>query len=462
MEEMKDKRQLWIILFTTSLGSFLTPFMGSSINVAIPEIGLEFFSDAILLSWVAISYLLAASILIVPMGRLADMKGKTRIFLIGIAIYTVGSLLSTMTSSIAMLILFRVIQGCGGAMIFGTSVAIISGIFPPAERGGALGINVAFTYTGLSVGPVVGGALTEAFGWRSIFYLNAAVGVLIILLGMRYLKIKETKDDQTAFDLPGSVLYGAMILLVMLGFQELPDTTGYILFALGAAFAAAFFFREKSTPHPVIRISLFTENRLFALANFAAFINYSSTFAISYLLSYYLQLIRGFGPEQAGLFLIAQPVIQAIFSPATGRLSDRINPSVLATGGMALITAGLMLFTVLSPETSILIIIVDLAFLGFGFALFASPNTHAVMNSVPLKLYGVASGVLGTTRMCGMMTSMGISMLAFSLTIGNTPISLVDPESLLVSINSAFTIFVVLCATGTFASYMVIRNKGEE
>ncbi len=300
---MKDERQLWIILFITSLGSFLTPFMGSSINVAIPEIGMEFFSDAILLSWVAISYLLAASILIVPMGRLADMKGKTRIFLTGIAIYTAGSLLSTMTSSIDMLILFRVIQGCGGAMIFGTSIAIISGIFPPAERGGALGINVAFTYTGLSVGPVVGGALTEAFGWRSIFYLNAAVGILIIILGIKYLRIKETKDDQTAFDLPGSVLYGAMILFVMLGFQELPNTAGYVLFALGAAFAAAFFFREKSTPHPVIRISLFTEKRVFALANFAAFINYSSTFAISYLLSYYLQLIRGFGPEEAGLFL---------------------------------------------------------------------------------------------------------------------------------------------------------------
>ncbi|WP_421910092.1 MFS transporter [Methanolacinia petrolearia] len=154
--------------------------------------------------------------------------------------------------------------------------------------------------------------------------------------------------------------------------------------------------------------------------------------------------------------------MQAIFSPATGKLSDRINPSVLATGGMALITAGLMLFTVLSPETSITIIIVDLALLGFGYALFASPNTHAVMNSVPLKLYGVPSGVLGTTRMCGMMTSMGISMLAFSLTIGNTPISVVDTESLLLSINSAFMIFVILCAVGTFASYMVIRNKGKE
>lgn len=137
MEEMTDKRQLWIILFITSLGSFLTPFMGSSINVAIPEIGMEFFSDAILLSWVAISYLLAASILIVPMGRLADMKGKTRIFLTGIAIYTAGSLLSTMTSSIDMLILFRVIQGCGGAMIFGTSIAIISGTFP-RRKGEAL------------------------------------------------------------------------------------------------------------------------------------------------------------------------------------------------------------------------------------------------------------------------------------------------------------------------------------
>lgn len=459
MEEIADKRRLGMILLITSLGSFLTPFMGSSITVAIPGIGAEFFSDAILLSWVATSYLLTSAIFIVPMGRLADMKGRTRIFLAGIAIYTLGSLLSTMVSSIEMLILFRVIQGCGGAMIFGTSIAIISGAFPPGKRGGAIGINVALVYTGLSVGPVVGGALTEAFGWRSIFYLNAAVGIFIILFGMKYLSIRETTEDEATFDLPGSVLYGAMILFFMLGFQELPDTLGYLLFALGAIAAAAFFFRERSTPHPVIRISLFTENRVFALANFAAFINYSSTFAISFLLSFYLQLIRGFGPAEAGLILIAQPVMQAIFSPATGRLSDRLNPSALATAGMALITAGLMLFAVLTPDMNIWIIIADLAFLGFGFALFASPNTHAVMNSVTERLYGVASGLLGTTRLCGMMTSMGISMLAFSFTIGRTPVALVDPGSLLLSINSAFTIFVILCAAGTFASYMIIRDK---
>lgn len=451
-----------MILFITSLGSFLTPFMGSSINVAIPLIGEEFFSDAILLSWVATAYLLAAAVFIVPMGRLADMKGRTGIFLAGIAIYTLGSLLSTMISSIEMLILFRIIQGCGGAMIFGTSVAIISGAFPPGKRGGALGINVAVVYTGLAVGPVIGGALTEAFGWRSIFYLNAAVGIFIILFGMKYLRIEEKTDEGATFDFPGSILYGVTILLFMLGFQELPEPPGYLLFALGAVAAAGFFLRERVAPHPVIQISLFTKNRVFALANFAAFINYSSTFAISFLLSFYLQLVRGFGPAEAGLILIAQPVLQAIFSPATGRLSDKINPSALATAGMALITAGLMLFAVLSPDMEIWIIIADLAFLGFGFALFASPNTHAVMDSVSERLYGVSSGVLGTTRLCGMMTSMGISMLAFSFTIGRTPIALVDTESLLLSINSAFTIFVILCAVGTFASYMIIRDKGRE
>ena len=451
-----------MILFITSLGSFLTPFMGSSINVAIPLIGEEFFSDAILLSWVATSYLLAAAVFIVPMGRLADMKGRTGIFLAGIAIYTLGSLLSTMISSIEMLIFFRIIQGCGGAMIFGTSVAIISGAFPPGKRGGALGINVAVVYTGLAVGPVIGGALTEAFGWRSIFYLNAAVGIFIILFGMRYLRIEEKTDEEATFDFAGSILYGVTILLFMLGFQELPETPGYLLFALGAIAAAGFFLRERVAPHPVIQISLFTKNRVFALANFAAFINYSSTFAISFLLSFDLQLIRGFGPAEAGLILIAQPVLQAIFSPATGRLSDKINPSALATAGMALITAGLMLFAVLTPDMEIWIIIADLAFLGFGFALFASPNTHAVMDSVSERLYGVASGVLGTTRLCGMMTSMGISMLAFSFTIGRTPIALVDTDSLLLSINSAFTIFVILCAIGTLASYLIIRDKAGE
>ena len=445
-----------IILLVASLGSFLTPFMGSSINIAIPEIGAEFLSDAVLLSWVPTAYLLASAIMIVPMGRLADIRGRTKIFLAGIVIYTLGSLLSTMVPSTEVLIMFRVLQGIGGAMIFGTSVAIVTSVFPASLRGRALGINVAFVYSGLAVGPVVGGILTEFFGWRSIFYANVVIGIFIFIAGLKCLKINEITEKKTRFDYQGSLLYAATIFLIMLGFQELSEPQGLLLMLAGVFTGAFFFIWEKRTEHPVFNITLLTENRVFALSSLAAFINYSATFAIGFLLSIYLQMIKGFSPLNAGLILIAQPVMQVILSPSAGKLSDRIESRILATSGMAMITAGLLLFSFLTEETPVIIIIVNLAFLGIGYALFSSPNTHAVMSSVSERYYGVASGMLGTTRLCGMMASMGISMMIFAIIMQEIPLAEVPHAMITESVNLAFMVFVVLCAIGTVASY--IRN----
>ncbi|MDD3977858.1 MAG: MFS transporter, partial [Methanomicrobium sp.] len=333
-----DSRQKAILLIT-SLGSFLTPFMGSSINIAIPQIGTEFFSDAILLSWVATSYLLASAILVVPMGRLADMRGRTKIFLAGVALYTACSLLSAMVPSVEYLIACRVFQGIGGAMIFSTAVAIITSAMPPNLRGTALGINVSVVYAGLTLGPFIGGLITEFFGWRSIFYFNFILGVLIFIASLKYLHIDEKKDKNTKFDLLGSVFYAGFILCLMLGFQEIQESIGLLLFALAVIFLIVFLGWEKMSPNPVFEISLITKNRVFALSNLAALINYSATYAIGFLLSIYLQTIRGFDPFTAGLILIAQPLLQTVFSPVTGRLSDKYNSSYIATLGMGFISA---------------------------------------------------------------------------------------------------------------------------
>ncbi|WOF17065.1 MFS transporter [Methanoplanus sp. FWC-SCC4] len=454
-----DERQK-IILILTSIGSFLTPFMGSSINIAIPEIGHEFLSSAILLSWVTTSYLLTSAILIVPMGRLADIRGRVGIFLSGVAIYTAGSLICTIAPSAEWLIVFRIIQGIGGAMLYATSIAIITSVFHAKERGMALGINVAFIYTGLTIGPFLGGIVTEFFGWRSIFYLNVLIGLFVLLAGMKYLKVPEIKEEMTRFDLPGSVLYAVTIFLLMIGFQELPSEPGIVLFALAGVSFIAFVYQENRAEYPVIRLSLFTKNRVFAFSNLAALINYSSTYAIGFLLSIYLQNVKGFSPFSAGTILIAQPIMQALFSPAMGKLSDKYPSRLLATAGMAMITIGLVPFANLGLETSVTFIIADLAFLGLGYALFSSPNTHAVMDSVNERCYGVASGILGTMRLSGMMVSMGISMFAFSLTIGRDPLSITDLAGLVSAIEIAFAIFAALCALGTIASY--VRNPKKQ
>ena len=191
-------------LLVTTVGTFLTPFMGSSIAIALPSIGHDLAMDAILLGWVATAYILAAAMFLVPIGRIADIYGRKRIFTCGMLTYTIASLLSAISTSATMLISFRVLQGIGGAMIFSTGVAILTSVFPPQERGRVLGINAAAVYTGLSVGPFVGGLLTQYLGWRSIFWINVPLGLLIIALVCWKLKGEWAEARGEKFDVVGS------------------------------------------------------------------------------------------------------------------------------------------------------------------------------------------------------------------------------------------------------------------
>jgi len=435
-----------------TLGSFLTPFMGSSVNIALPSIGNELAMDAISLGWVATAYLLAAAMFLVPFGRIADIYGRKRIFTYGILTYTVASMLSAIAPSAAVLIASRVLQGIGGAMIFSTGVAILTSVFPAEERGKALGINVAAVYLGLSLGPFLGGLLTEHFGWRSIFVLNVPLGLIIIAFIFWKLKGEWAEAKGEKFDITGSVIYSLMLIAIMYGFTLLPQMSGAWLILVGALGVVAFVKWEMKVKSPVLNLGLFRNNTVFALSNLAALINYSATFAVAFLLSLYLQYIKGLTPQSAGLILVAAPVVQAIFSPLAGRLSDRIEPRIVASVGMGLTATGLVLFTSLSEKTSLGFIVASLVVLGFGFALFSSPNTNAVMSSVEKRFYGVASGTLATMRQIGMTFSMGMAMLLFTLYIGRVQITPEYYSLFLKSVNVAFIIFAALCFGGIFAS----------
>ncbi len=439
-------------LLVATLGSFLTPFMGSSINIALPTIGNELAMDAISLGWVATAYLLSAAMFLVPFGRLADIYGRKRIFTYGILTYTVAAILSAMATSATMLIASRVLQGVGGAMIFSTGVAILTSVFPAEERGKALGINVAAVYTGLSLGPFLGGFLTQHFGWRSIFVANIPLALIIIAFIFWKLKGEWAEAKGEKFDITGSVIYSLMLLATMYGFTLLPEMSGAWLILAGAVGVVAFVKWEMKVKSPVLNLGLFKNNPVFALSNLAALINYSATFAVGFLLSLYLQYIKGLSPQNAGLVLVAAPVVQAVFSPLAGRLSDRIEPRIVASTGMALVVIGLFLFTFLDQETSLGFIVASLVLLGFGFALFSSPNTNAVMSSVEKRFYGVASGTLATMRQVGMTFSMGLAMLLFAIFIGRVQITPEYHPLFLKSVNLAFIIFTVLCFGGIFAS----------
>jgi EmrB/QacA subfamily drug resistance transporter len=449
MNEATLKRSALLI---ATLASFLTPYMVSSINIALPAMGREFQMSAVLMSWVPTSYLLAAAMFLVPFGRLADIFGRKRFFAYGMWIFTVSSLLLAFSPTASFLIVFRVLQGFGSAMIFGTGMAILTSVYPAKKRGRVLGINVAAVYLGLSLGPVLGGFLTQQFGWRSIFLVNVPFGLLVIYLVASKLKREWAEAKGELFDLPGSVIYSVTLVALMYGLSRLPAWTGVALTVAGIAGAALFVRWEMKATSPLLNMNLFFYNAAFAFSNLAALINYSATFAVTFLMSLYLQYIKSFTPQHAGMILISQPVVMALFSPIAGRLSDKIEPRVVASIGMGFTAAGLFLFTFLDQGTSLGFIVAGLVLLGFGFALFSSPNTNAVMSSIDKRYYGVGSATLGTMRLTGQMLSMGIAMVIFALHIGSGRITPEYYPLFLTSMRTALIIFSALCVGGIFAS----------
>ena len=459
METMESTQPIGekTVLLVTTLPAFLIPFMGSSINIALPTIAKQFGMNAASLSWVATSYLLTMGMFLVPFGRLADILGRKKVFLSGISLYTFSCILTALSNSATSLIAFRAIQGIGASMVFGTSVAILTSVFPAEERGKALGINVAATYTGLSMGPFWGGLLTQYLGWRSIFWVNIPLGLVVI--GFTFWKLKgewaEARGER--FDVAGTILYCISLVTMIYGVSLLPEKSGVLLAGAGLGGIFGFIRYEMKVRYPIFNLNLFRKNRVFALSNLAALISYSATFAVSFLLSLYLQYTKGFSPQKAGMVLISQPLIQAIFSPFAGRLSDRIEPRIVASMGMALTSIALFLLTSLKEDTTVAFIMTTLVLLGFGFALFSSPNVNAVMSSIENRFYGVASGTLGTMRVVGMMLSMGLVMVIFALFIGRTQIRPEHYPLFLKSTKVAFVICAFLCVGGVFAS--IVRGK---
>jgi len=439
-------------LLVAMVSSFLTPFMGSALNIALPAIGEEFAIDATLLGWITTAYLLAAAIFLVPFGKIADTVGQKRIFLAGISVFTVACVLIVVSPSAGFLIASRIVQGIGSAMIFGTSIAILTSYFPPSERGRALGFSVAATYTGLSIGPFIGGVLVQNLGWRSILIATIPVGVLSITLFVWKLGDDWGGTHGKRLDFAGSIIYGLSLAGTMYGLRMLPAPTGGWVLLAGLAGIAVFGWWETRAPNPVLNVGLLAGNRGFAFSNLAALVNYSSTAAVSFFLSLYLQYIKGLDPQAAGVVLIAQPMMMAIFSPLAGQLSDRVESRTVASAGMGLTAVSLVLLTLIGQSTSIRFIVATQASLGLGYALFSSPNTNAIMGSVEREHYGIASAMVGTMRLIGQMVSMGIATLILATVVGRVQITPDRYPDFVRGTRAAFGVFAALCMGGIFAS----------
>lgn len=457
LENKDDNVNKTILLIVTMTSNFFNPLMGSAVNVALPKIGAEFSMTAVGLSWVTMSYLLASAIFLVPLGKIGDMWGRKKMFLYGNIIFTIVTLLCCFATSDKMLISLRLLQGIASAMMFSTSMAIVISAFPPQERGKVIGLNVSAVYIGLSAAPMFGGILTDTIGWRSIFLVSAVASTIISMLILLKIKQEWAEAEKEKFDFFGSVVYIPSISMLMYGFSHLPQLYSIFLTIAGTMGLFMFVIIEKRVPTPLLNMQLFAENKIFAFSNLSALINYATTYAVSFILSLYLQYVKGLHASDAGLILIAQPVMMAMVASFSGRLSDKKDPQVLAAIGIAISVIGLCMFSFIQKDTPYWFIIVGLLFLGIGFGLFSSPNTNSIMSSVERKFYGVASATVGTMRTTGMMVSMAIASLSIHIFIGNASIGPANLPEFITSSKIVFIIFTILCFGG-IASSLVGRR----
>jgi MFS family permease len=445
-----------VLVISTATG-FITPFLSAAINIAIPTIRREFSLEAVLMTWVGTIFFLAIAMVQVPCGRLADIYGRKKLFIIGLLVTVFASIVGVLANSVVLLLISLALMGIGSGIIFNNSVAILTSVFPADQRGRALGISTAGTYSGLSLGPFIGGILTDTFGWHSIFVLCGILSVVLLTLIFYALKGEWREAAGEKFDIRGSITYGISIVVLIYGFSSLPSVPGIVLLLVGISGMLLFASLESRTTSPIFDLSLFRKNRVFFFSNLAVFVSYIATFATSFLLSNYLQDIKELNPDRAGLVLITASVLMAIFTPISGRISDKIEARLVASVGMALNCVALFLLTFVNAGTPLWYIVMALVVNGLGIGIFASPNTNAIMGSVEKKSLGVAAGTLGTMRTAGMMVSMGTIMILFSLYIGHSEIIPANYPEFLTSMRTGFIIFTIVSIFGLLCQLVARR-----
>ena len=422
-----------------------------AVNVALPSIGKEYSMEAQLLGWVGTSFVIIAAAVMIPIGRIADIYGRNRIFRYGLVLFTISLVLCALSPSGIFLIFARVVQGIGASMIWGPAIALLSAAVPVEERGRAIGINTTAVYCGLSLGPFYGGFFTETLGWQSLFYVGAVISAFATIMAFWKLRGEVTELKKESLDLTGTTTLIISLVLILYGFSVLPDLSSIPFIVVGFIIIVIFYRTEIKTSNPVLDVHLFKHNRVFVCSLIAIICLYCATFAPNFLLSLYLQYNAGFSPKTAGAILIVQPVMMAIIAPFSGRVSDKVAPVKVSLWGMSVTCLALILFAFLTEDSQLWYILVGLVVFGFGFGLFASPITNAVMGSIDKKFYGVASGLVAALRHGGQAISMAIVMILFTIYIGHNEITPQFYAPFLESFKVGLIIFVVICFGGMVA-----------
>ncbi|WP_400203605.1 MFS transporter [Candidatus Methanomassiliicoccus intestinalis] len=463
----------WIVLIVASVGSLMGPLDSTIVSVSMPSISDALQMDYAQTLWVPTAYLVTIASILLIIGRVSDIFGKKKIYISGFAIFAVGSLLCSLAQSGEQLISFRVIQGIGASFIMTSGTALVSAAFPPGEQGRALGLNVMAVYLGLAIGPPLGGILTQSFGWHSIFLVNVPIAIITIALAVWKLNECEILDKKVSFDISGAIAFAVGLITILLGLT-LGNTDGWLsanvlILVIISIISFVMFIQieQKKGENGLFDLRLFTKNRLFAAANFSAFLNYTAYYGSTFVISFYLQRVLGIDIGTTGLILLAMPLVMCIISPISGSLSDKVGSRTLATLGMIIMAVGLFLISTLGMNTSIAIVVVYLVILGIGMGMFSSPNTSAVMKSVRKDKTGVASGMLSTMRTVGQSLSLVLmgsvmaivtsSALVSSVFMGGS--SSVDNAEFITGMSAALKVSALIALIGAASS--TLRGKVE-
>jgi EmrB/QacA subfamily drug resistance transporter len=437
------------------IGYLIAPLGMAAVNVAIPSLAQDLAASAVKIGWLPTVYILSSVAFMLPAGKLADIYGRKKVYVLGLTLNAATALFSSLVSDIDWLLFWRFMQGVAGAMIFGTGIAIVGSVVPANRRGRALGIVASCVYVGLTLAPAVGGILTETLGWRSVFYFQVPLVIGLVLFVQLALKGEWKQDNASRFDFKGSALFMLFTASFVYGLSKPTELIG-----LTALLLSVFFLHQSKSSKPLIRVQLFKESRVFSLSLTTSFFMYSSNFAILFLLSLYLQYVQNYTPSEAGTILLVQAFAMAILAPFAGKLADRFEPRLVATAGCFIVAIGFVALNQLSETTSAEFITLALVLNGIGFGLFSTPNNSAIMGSVDKQEVGVASASMNLSRTVGNLFGMSLVNLMIHHFIGNVQISSSMKPELMLTILSALQ--VSLCFVIAATLFSAFRGRQPE
>ena len=454
-----------LILLNTLILTLMANIDASIVNIALPNIAKSFHAGMNNVQWVVSSYLITISAVILVWGRLADLHGRKRFFVAGLGIFTLGSLLCGLADNLPFLVASRVVQAVGASMGMALVQAIVTSIYPPEERGKALGYIGSTVAIGSLLGPGLGGLLVHFFSWPAIFFVNVPIGILGVILTL--VVMPESESQTGDFDWPGSLLFSALVVLFfswLLLWQEGLAPLPFLITApvLSVILLVAFFKLEKKRPHPLLEESLFA-SRTFTLGVTASWFSYVAMFGYVLFMPFYLQNVLGLSAWQAGLLLSIYPLVLAVVAPLAGRLSDRFGVQLFTMGGLMVTAVGLMVVATLGLASLLLEVGFLIGLLGLGTALFQSPNNSSVMGAAPRHRLGIAGSVNSFFRNLGMVSGAAFAVALFSV-VTNTGASGWTGITNKLLFLSGFRVVILAMAGAAFAGALVsmVRNhRGE-